>query len=75
MRVLIRQRNSATFLADKQSWVRGRDRALDFVSSVMALDVATRLDLKDVEIVLDFGDPRSDVILNVADPSKDSPHN
>jgi hypothetical protein len=75
MRVLIRQRSSSTFLADKQSWVRGRDHALDFVSSVMALDVATRLDLKDVEIVLDFGDPRSDVILNVGESAKDSPQN
>jgi hypothetical protein len=41
----------------------------------MALDVATRLDLKDIEIVLDFGDPRSDIILNVADSAKNTPRN
>jgi hypothetical protein len=70
MRVLIRQRNSSKFLADRQSWVPARDSALDFVSSVMALDVATRMDLRGIEIVLDFGDPRSDVILNVDDRSK-----
>jgi hypothetical protein len=33
----------------------------------MALDVATRMDLKGIEIVLDFGNPRSDVSLNVPD--------
>jgi hypothetical protein len=73
MRVLIRQRSSSSFLADRQSWVPARESALDFVSSVMALDVATRMDLKDIEIVLDCGDPRSDVILNIGDRSKDSP--
>ena len=70
MRVLIRQRNSAKFLADRQSWVPSRDVALDFVSSVMALDVATRMDLKEIEIVLDFGDPRSDIVLNVSDQAR-----
>jgi hypothetical protein len=70
MRVLIRHRNSDTFLADRQRWIPARREALDFVSSVMALDVATRMDLKDIEIVLDFGDPRSDVVLNVAAADK-----
>jgi hypothetical protein len=74
MRVLIRQCNSSTFLADRKRWVPARTEALDFVSSVMALDVATRMDLDNIEIVLDFGDSRSEVILNVPDRSKNPPN-
>jgi hypothetical protein len=73
MRVLIRQRSSSRYLAERDSWVAPRERALDFVSSVVALDVATRMDLKNIEIVLDFGNPRSDVILNVPESSKNPP--
>ena len=71
MRVLIRSRESSAFLADGQAWVPSRDRALDFVSSILALDAATRMRLKSVEIVLDFGD--KEVVLNVPDESKYPP--
>ena len=50
-----------------------REEALDFGSSVIALDVATRMGLKGIEIVLDFGNPKSDVVLNVPDNSKNAP--
>jgi hypothetical protein len=66
MRVLIRSSSDEKlFLADKTQWVARRDDALDFVSSVMALDVATRMGLQCVEIVLDFGDRDTDIILDV----------
>jgi hypothetical protein len=71
MRVLIRSRERSTFLADGQEWVPARDRALDFVSSVLALDAATRMKLKGIEIVLDFGS--NEIVLNVPDESKNPP--
>lgn len=73
VRVLIRQRSSSRFLADRQQWVPARDKGLDFVSSVMALNVATRMKLTDIEIVLDFGDSSPEVVLDVPEDSKNSP--
>ena len=73
MRVLIRSRDSSKFLADRQHWVASRDRALDFVHSTMALNAATRMDLKRIEIVLDFGNPKSEIILNVPDDGHSRP--
>jgi hypothetical protein len=71
VRVLIRRRSNSTFLAGGQEWVSLREHALDFVSSVLALDAAVRLHLKGVEIVLDFGN--NEVVLNVPDESKHPP--
>jgi hypothetical protein len=73
MRVLIRKRTSSKFLADCEHWVADRQNALDFASSVMALNVAHRMSLEQVEIVLDFGKPGSDIVLNVPDDSKNPP--
>lgn len=70
MRVLIRNRDSSKFLADRRHWVASREQALDFVHSTMALNAATRMDLKHIEIVLDFGNPKSEVVLKVSDESK-----
>jgi hypothetical protein len=67
MRVLIRSRQSAMFLADRKHWVASRETALDFVHSTMALNAATRMELKGVEIVLDFGNPKSEVVLAIPD--------
>jgi hypothetical protein len=71
MRVLIRSRQSSKFLSDRKEWVASRDKALDFVHSTMALNVATRMDLKEVEIVLDFGERQSEVVLSITADSKD----
>lgn len=65
MRVLIRNRTSSKFLADRKRWVASREEVLDFVHSTMALNAATRMELKEIEIVLDFGNPQSEVVLNV----------
>lgn len=65
MRVVIRSCSDKKFFAAKEHWVARRDEALDFVSSVAALNVATRLRLEDIEIVLDFGKGASDVVLEV----------
>ena len=73
MRVLIRQRESSKFLADREHWVEDRHDALDFASSVMALNVAGRMNLRRVEIVLDFGKSAADVVLNIPDDSKNPP--
>ena len=70
MRVLIRSRQSAKFLADRKNWVGSRESALDFVHSSMALNAATRMELKGIEIVLDFGNPKSEVVLNVPDDTE-----
>jgi hypothetical protein len=73
MRVLIRQRTSSKFLADREHWVEDRHDALDFASSVLATDVAGRMNLRHVEIVLDFGKSGEDVVLNIADDSRNPP--
>ena len=72
MRVLIRKQTSAKFLADRKHWVADRKGALDFASSVVALNVATRMNLTEVEIVLDFENLKSDVVLNVPDLSENA---
>jgi hypothetical protein len=73
MRVLIRERDGSRFLADHKQWVPTRERGLDFVSTVMAQNVARRMGLKHIEIVLDFGAHGQDVVLSVQDNSKDPP--
>ena len=73
MRVLIRERDGSRFLADSQQWVPARERGLDFVSAVMAQNVARRMGLKKVEIVLDFGGHGEDVVLSVMEILKDPP--
>ena len=70
MRVVIRNRSDQKFFASKEHWVSRRDKALDFVSSLAALNVAERLHLEDVEIVLEFGRGAPDVILDVAAAEK-----
>lgn len=60
------------FLAEGDRWVAAREKGLDFVSSVFALDAAARMKLDDIEIVLDFGSSAADVVLNIPDRSKDS---
>ena len=73
MRVFIRSSSDRKFMADKDQWVSRRDRALDFVSSVVAADVATRMGLKRVQIVLSFGNLRPDVVVEIPDVSKNAP--
>ena len=73
MRVFVRKRASAVFLADGNRWVSDRQEALNFVSSIMAFNTATRMRLDDIEIVLDFSGHGTDVVLNVPDNSKDVP--
>jgi hypothetical protein len=73
MRVLIRNQQTAKFLADAKVWVVRRDRALNFVGTVMARHAAARMNLKGVEIVLDFDKPNSDVVLNVPDALENPP--
>jgi hypothetical protein len=65
MRVLIRENNTAKFLAKKQQWVPVRTHAIDFAGSVLAVDAAAQMGLKGIEIVLDFG--HRDVVLKVPD--------
>ena len=72
MRVLIRENSTSRFLAHKERWVPVRDEALDFAGSVIAVDAVARMGLKDVEIVLDFGN--RDVVLRVPDESDTSLH-
>jgi hypothetical protein len=72
MRVLIRKSTSSKFLADREHWVVDRQSALDFASSVMALNVANRMNLTQVEIVLDFGDLKTDVVINVPDSAENA---
>jgi hypothetical protein len=74
MRVLIRERSSARFLGDRQEWVPARERGLDFVNTIMARSVATRLHLKDVEVVLDVGGPGEEIVLEVPDASENPPN-
>ena len=64
MRALIRHSGSALFLADNK-WVLNRLDALNFMNSLSALHFADKGRLKDIEIVLDFGNPRYDVVLHV----------
>jgi len=45
-----------------------RHQAFDFGASIIAVDSAARMGLKDVEIVLDFGN--RDVVLRVPDESE-----
>jgi hypothetical protein len=73
MRVLIRKSTSSKFLADREHWVVDRQNALDFASSVMALNVANRMNLTQVEIVLDFGNSKTDVVLNVPESAENAP--
>jgi hypothetical protein len=74
MRVFVRKRASDVFLADGNRWVSDRQDALNFVSSIMALNTATRMQLDDIEIVLDFSGRGSDVVLDVPNNSKNAPH-
>jgi len=46
-------------------WVATRDRALDFVGTVMAVQTATRLDLKGVEIVLLSDNSNTEVVVAI----------
>jgi hypothetical protein len=69
MRVFLRKISSTRFLADGSRWVVDRRRALNFVTSVIALDAATRMRLDDIEIVLDFNGDTRDVVLNVPNES------
>ena len=65
MRVLIRENNTAKFLAKRQQWVPVRTEAIDFADSVLAVDAAAQMGLKGIEIVLDFG--HREVVLRVPD--------
>jgi hypothetical protein len=73
MRVFIRKRKDSKFLAEGDQWVPSRNKGLNFVSSIFALDAATRMKLNEIEIVLDFEGRGHDVVLNVPDDPKNPP--
>jgi hypothetical protein len=70
MRVFGPKVSSTRFLADGSRWVADRGKALNFVTSVMALDAATRMRLDNIEIVLDFDGQGRDVVLNVPEDAQ-----
>jgi len=65
MKALIRNLNTGHFLTASGEWSEDENQAKDFESSIAAVSLAKRKNLRNVEVVLRFGLPTYDVQLPV----------
>jgi hypothetical protein len=68
MKVLLQSTETGLFFKSKGKWTASRGAALDFKSSVRAIDRLTSLGLERVDILLDFGEPELDLTLGLGRP-------
>lgn len=63
MQVLLRHVGTGLYVQDFGQWTDQRAKARNFVNSSTAINHAIRNQLREVEILFDFGDPSYDVHL------------
>jgi hypothetical protein len=64
MQVFIQQLASGLFLDAKARWVKSAEEAQAFEDSTAAINCSVERGIRDVRLVLRFGDPRYDVLLH-----------
>ena len=65
MTVLLQQTGTGFFVGENSALVLEEKEALDFGSSLVALDFCHKIGINDVEIVVKFSDPRFDYRLHI----------
>ncbi len=65
MKVLLRNRCSNSYLEGNGRWTGKRERARDFERGAYAILFVVHHRLPDLEAVLDFGDPRFDLVFPI----------
>ena len=63
MKVLLRNEQSGLYFQAPSKWASVPSEARDFYGTGQALQAAHDSQLKDVQVVLSFGDPHLDVVL------------
>jgi hypothetical protein len=63
MKVLLRDRQNGLYFQAPTQWAANPLEALDFYGTGQALQAARDHHLKDVQVVLSFGNPQYDVVL------------
>lgn len=63
--IFVRQKQSLKFLTNEGDWIVGFSKACAFPSTWTALDTCMKRDIHQAEIVMRFGAPLYDVVLDV----------
>lgn len=63
MKVVLRDDRNGLYFKSPTQWAANPREAFDFLGTGQALQAAEDSSLKDVQVVLSFGDPRHDVVL------------
>jgi len=66
MKLLLRHTPSGLFYAGPDQWTETRTEAVDFRAPDVALDFVSESQLKQIEVVLDFGEAGFEVPLKIA---------
>ncbi len=64
-RILIQNTGTGWFYKEPSEWVATRDEATDFATSANAREFSATHKLRDVQLLMDFGDPQFDVALSI----------
>ncbi|HZV34060.1 MAG TPA: hypothetical protein VFB72_05740 [Verrucomicrobiae bacterium] len=64
MKVLIQNCKTHEYYAGEEGWVREKERAKVFPSSIAALSFIAEERLEDVQIKFIFGDPKFDMVIS-----------
>ncbi len=65
MRILVQQKQTGLYFRDIERWTADTTEAMDFVSSLAAIDFCVMNKLKGVQLVLKFEEQRYDIVLPV----------
>lgn len=63
MRILLQKKESGEYFRDVGIWTRNPDEAMDFLSSMKAIDFCVKNKVSRVQIVLKFDEQRCDIVL------------
>ncbi len=69
MRALVQSKETQLFLGQDQDWTQERSQAKDFGSAAEALDYCLKNQIRQIRIVLDFGNAEYDLSFDVKDTS------
>ncbi|HMP82474.1 MAG TPA: hypothetical protein PKA41_07165 [Verrucomicrobiota bacterium] len=63
MRILLQNKTSGEYFKDVGSWTRNASEAMDFLSSMKAIDFCVANKMSSVQIVLKFDEQHYDIVL------------
>ena len=69
MRIFLQQKDSGLYFKDIESWTHHFSEAMDFVSSMTAIDFCVANKIAGVQLVLKFDQQDHDIVMPVSNPA------